>query len=226
MVTNANLHFNILTAIIDNGFAPSADQLANMLNASVEDIEQGLLTLQEYHGVVLHPNSFKVWVIHPFSLAPTHFYVQSETGEWWGNCAWCSLGVAAILKQDVLISTVIGGQTKPIQINIRDGAIVESNYCIHFPIPMQQAWDNVIYTCSTMLVFESESQVDEWCSQHNIPKGDVQPIDKIWAFAQAWYGNHLNPNWQKWTIQEAKELFDRFGLQHEVWALGNSEERF
>ena len=42
-------------------------------------------------------------------------------------------------------------------IAIRDGKIVESNYYIHFPIPMQNAWDNVIYTCSTMLLFENEN---------------------------------------------------------------------
>ena len=45
---------------------------------------------QEYHGVVLHSNEPKIWVLHPFSLAPTNFYVKSEKGEWWGNCAWCS----------------------------------------------------------------------------------------------------------------------------------------
>lgn len=226
MVTNANLHYTILTEIINTGYAPSSLDLAETLQVSIEDIEKGLLSLQAYHGVVLHPNSFKVWVIHPFSLAPTNFYVQTDAGEWWGNCAWCSLGIAALLKQNVTIFTTIGGQTEPIQIHTKDGKIVNSNYFIHFPIPMQQAWDNVIYTCSTMLVFETEQQIDTWSTVHNIPKGDIQPIEMIWEFAQAWYGNHLNPKWQKWTTQEAKQLFEKFGLTHKTWTIENSEERF
>ena len=37
-----------------------------------------LYDLQEYHGVVLHPNEPRVWVLHSFSLAPTSFYVRRK----------------------------------------------------------------------------------------------------------------------------------------------------
>ncbi|MBD0294044.1 MAG: hypothetical protein ICV84_02415, partial [Flavisolibacter sp.] len=73
MVTNGNLHYTILKYIIDNGFAPDVETLSEMLKAKGSEVEQGLYALQEYHGVVLHPNEPKVWVIHPFSLAPTNF---------------------------------------------------------------------------------------------------------------------------------------------------------
>jgi hypothetical protein len=49
-----------------------------------------------------------------------------------------------------------------------------------------------------------------------IPKGDVQPISKIWEFSKEWYGNHLNPNWQKWTSEEAAQIFEKFGLVSET----------
>ena len=202
------------------------EDLSKLLKKSKEEIVEGLHNLQEYHGVVLHPNEPKIWVIHPFSLAPTNFYVQSQKGEWWGNCAWCSLGVAALLKEDVKISTSIGGETKRIEINIINGEIQEKNYLIHFPIPMKNAWDNVIYTCSNMLIFENEQQVEIWSKKHNIPKGDIQPIENIWNFSKKWYGNHLDPNWNKWTMEEAKELFKEFELDNEIWHLGDSTERF
>lgn len=179
MITNSNLHYSIIRGIIDNGFAPSVEDLAETLKADKEDIIKGLYELQEYHGVVLHPNEPKVWVIHPFSLAPTNFYVKSNKGEWWGNCAWCSLGVVALLKDDVKITTTVVAETNQIEINIINGEIQEKNYYIHFPIPMKNAWDNVIYTYSNMLIFENEQQVDEWTKKHNIPKGDIQPIEKI-----------------------------------------------
>ncbi|PWL38711.1 hypothetical protein DKG77_10715 [Flagellimonas aquimarina] len=226
MVTNSNLHYSIIKGIIDNGFAPSVEDLSKTLKAAKEDIENGLKDLQEYHGVVLHPNESKVWVIHPFSLAPTNFYVRTKNKEWWGNCAWCSLGVAALLKDDVKITTTIGAETKQIEINIISGVIQEKNYFIHFPIPMKNAWDNVIYTCSNMLVFENEQQIDNWTRKHNISKGDIQPIEKIWNFSKKWYGNHLNPKWTKWTIEEAKEMFREFELNGRIWKLDDSTERF
>ena len=226
MITNSNLHFTILQEIIDNGFAPNVSELSKILSATENEIIKGLHDLQEYHGVVLHPNEPKVWVIHPFSLSPTNFYVKTQNGEWWGNCAWCSLGVAALLKDDVKIITTIGAETKQIEINIIDGEIQEKNYFIHFPIPMKNAWDNVIYTCSNMLVFENETQIEEWTKKHNISKGDIQPIEKIWNFSKKWYGNHLNPNWKKWTIEEEKEIFNEFDLKNKIWQLEDSNERF
>lgn len=186
------LHYTIIKHIIDTGYAPKVNHLANLLRMSEEDLITALINLQDYHGVVLHPKSHEIWVIHPFSLAPTNFLVSSASGEWWGNCAWCSLGLAALLKQDVTIRTTIGANGRQVIIHIKDGEIVESNYYIHFPIPMQNAWDNVIYTCSTMLLFENESQIDIWCHRHNIPKGDIQPIRKIWEFSKVWYGNDPN----------------------------------
>ena len=226
MVTNATLHHTILRGIIDQGYAPTVPELSKMLNASPEIVIQGLYELQAYHGVVLHPNEPKVWVIHPFSLAPTNFYVTSAKGSWWGNCAWCSLGIAALLEVDVTISTRIGAETKPITIHIIDGEILEKNYLIHFPIPMAKAWENVIYTCSNMLVFEDVNQVKLWTQQHRIPLGDIQPIEKIWHFSKKWYGHHLNPDWKKWTAAEAKQLFLEFGLVDEIWQLESSKERF
>jgi hypothetical protein len=226
MITTSNLHYTIIREIIDNGFAPSVEDLSKILNADEDDVIKGLYDLQEHHGVVLHPNETKIWVIHPFSLAPTNFYVKSKKGEWWGNCAWCSLGVAALLKVDVKIITTIGAETKQIEINIIHGEIQEKNYYLHFPIPMKNAWDNVIYTCSNMLVFENEQQINAWSKKHKIPKGDVQPIEKIWNFSKKWYGNHLNPEWKKWTKEEAKQLFQEFDLENKIWQVDESNERF
>lgn len=226
MVTNSNLHYTLLRRIIDKGFAPNADELAVLLNTDRQSVIKGLYDLQEYHGVVLHPNEPKVWVIHPFSLAPTNFYVKTRKGEWWGNCAWCSLGMAALLNDNVKITTTIGAETKQVEINIIDGDIQEKNLYIHFPIPMTQAWDNVIYTCSNMLVFETIEQVDTWTKKHNIPKGDIQPIEKIWNFSKKWYGNHLNPEWTKWTIDDAKKIFAEYELNDKIWNLGESKDRF
>lgn len=226
MVTHGLLHHTILKFIVDYGYAPEIHELAARLKISEEATAHALDDLQAYHGVVLHPNSHKIWVVHPFSLAPTNFVVRTTTQHWWGNCAWCSLGVAALLNQDCTITTVLGAEGQQMTLHIQNGHLLETDYVVHFPIPMVKAWDNVIYTCSTMLLFEQETQVEDWCKQHRIAKGDVQPLQNIWEFSKVWYGNHLNPDWHKWTNAEAHQIFTRFGLTHPIWEIPVSDGRF
>ena len=95
MITHGILHHTILEHIIREGHAPTLTTIAKTLQISEQDAQVALIALEEYHGVVLHPDKTKIWVIHPFSLAPTPFLVRTESGTWWGNCAWCSLGAAA-----------------------------------------------------------------------------------------------------------------------------------
>ena len=101
-----------------------------------------------------------------------------------------------------------------------------SDLVVHFPIPMTRAWDNVVYTCSTMLLFKDEAGVDEWSARHRIARGDVQPVRKVLELARRWYGEHLRPDWTKKTVAEARVIFDELGFGHAVWSLPAEEGRF
>ncbi len=225
-LTGSALHHAILRHIVDTGRAPDATALAAHFDQPRPALEAGLRRLADDHGVVLHPNSTRIWVAHPFSLAPTNFLVRRGSDIWWGNCAWCSLGIAALLGGNVTITTTLGAHDQPVTINITDAAISPDSLLVHFPVAMKHAWDNVIYTCSTMLVFDSETAIDAWCARHGIAKGDVQPIEKVFRFAQVWYGRHLDADCRKWTADEARAIFARFGLTGPIWDIPTSAARF
>lgn len=95
--TLAELHYAIIRHVLDRAHAPTRLALASELGVDPETVRQGLEALQANHGVVLHPHQPEVWVLHPFSSAPTPFAVRHAHRLWWGNCAWCSLGIAALL---------------------------------------------------------------------------------------------------------------------------------
>ena len=225
-LNHATLHYQLLKATIERGFAPSVAELAVYFDRSEEDLKNALQALQEYHGVVLHPHNSEVWVVHPFSMAPTNFVVRKDDKAWWGNCAWCSFGAAALLGGKVSVETVLGANGRHVTLRIEDDRLLDTDYVVHFPVRMVDSWNNVVYTCSTMLLFEDEAAVDAWSVRHNIAKGDIQPAAHVFDFARVWYGNHLDPDWQKWTQEEAQELFDRFELKGPIWALSGSSERF
>jgi len=227
MISKSKLHHAIITAVIDNGSYPDLSTLCRVLNTGKEEMSRALAELQEYHGIALHPDGTKVWAIHPFSLSPTNFIVQSKLKEWWGCCAWCSLGIAALLEEEVTIMTSIGAkQQEQVTLHIDNGNPRESSYLVHFPIPMKNVWDNVIDACSKILLFNNEEEIDEWTSRHDIPKGDVQPVQKIWNLSRDWYKDHLSPEWTKSTIEEAQSMFTKHQLSHPVWNLEGLNGRF
>jgi hypothetical protein len=224
--TGARLHHAILCDIVDRGRAPTVNELARRFASSDEAIRKALRRLADDHGVVLHPHDDEVWVAHPFSLAPTGFLVRRDEREWWGNCAWCSLGIAALVGGPVTITTTLGANDSQVNIRVDDGEVDTPDLLVHFPIPMTRVWNNVIYACSMMLVFDSEAKIDSWCARHGIAKGDVRPIGTVARFAADWYGRHLDPDWHKWTVSEARALIDRHGLSGPIWALPSEDGRF
>ncbi|CAM5398610.1 alkylmercury lyase family protein [Rhodanobacter lindaniclasticus] len=225
-MNNASLHEAIITFFLGNQRAPTVSELAARFRCDEAAARAGLRALAEYHGAVLHPNSDEIWVVHPFSTAPTTCVVRSGARAWWGNCAWCSLGLAHLAGGTATIETRIGALDDHVTIRIENGKLLDADYVVHFPLPMRKAWDNVIHTCSIMLMFRDEAQVDAWCATRGIPKGDVRPIGQIWNFAIEWYGRHADADWAKWSAREAVGLFRRHGLTGPIWALSEEAERF
>lgn len=104
-LNKSSLHFAVIDTFLKQGFAPTLGELAERFDVSVEEMRAALRALQDYHGIVLHPHNEEIWVAHPFSTVPTGFLVSSGGREWWGNCAWCSLGLAALAESPVTITT-------------------------------------------------------------------------------------------------------------------------
>ncbi len=225
-LSKISLHHVILRTLVDRGYAPTREELAAHFGVGMEDIAGALSELQDYHGVVLHPHCQEVWLIHPFSTAPTNFLVRLEDRSWWGNCAWCSLGIAALLGGNgVCIDSSLGAEGTPVSVHV-DGGRVREKLLVHFPVPMAHVWDNVIYADSTVLLFETDAQIDAWAKRHRIPRGDSQPIQRVYELGAAWYRHHLEGDWHKWTVSEAIDIFTRLGLGGRIWELPLSAERF
>ena len=96
------------------------------------------------------------------------------------------------------------------------------------PFRMRHVWDNVIYTCSTMLLFESEAKIDDWCNRHRIPKGSVQPLSRVFELAKGlvWPARVTFPPWKKWSSEEAQAIFEKFGLTGPTWDIPTNAARF
>jgi hypothetical protein len=223
---HGTLHAAILRHFVAEQRAPTVAELAAAFAQPVAVLRQALRALADYHGVVLQPNSDEIWVAHPFAAAPTTFVVNVGERRWWGNCAWCSFGLARLAGGSGTITTTLGGLGETATLRFAGDRLLDDGFVVHFPVPMARAWDNVVYTCSVMLLFRDAASVDAWSASRGIDRGDVRPAAQIWRFAGEWYGRHLDDDWRKWTVDEAAAIFRRHGLDGPIWALPGAATRF
>ena len=223
----SQLHYRLIRGLIDTGACLTNSDLANQLSLPVEQVEQLPRSLADIHGVVLHPHTCEPWIIHPFSLTPTINWIEAQRASWWAPCVWCALGVATLVGGDVRIQTRYGAESEPLVISAIDGEPTGfEDVLVHFAIPPARAWDNVHQHCSMVLPFHSEKAIDDWCKRHRLPRGEVVPLHQVARLANSWYAFHSDPEWRKWSIEEAHDIFYQTGLRSHFWDLGARSGKF
>lgn len=220
------LHHLIITGLIDNCRCPTTEELRHVSGVSAVQVREALHVLEESHCVVLHPYSDRVWVVHPFSVTPTHTYVQKGKKGWWAPCIWCALGVAELVKGDVIIHARIGGKEEPVAISVVDGVPQTNALYAHFAVPPVAAWNNVHHHCAMLLPFKSETDIDAWSTMHGLERGKAVPIQQAATLARKWYDGHAGRNFQKWTIPQAQQIFHDAGLQEAFWSIKSGAKNF
>jgi hypothetical protein len=211
------LHYHLISHVVETGHAPGFAQLAARAGMSERVTEQALKELAEIHGVILVPNSLKVWSLHPFALIPTSFWVSSVQGGWWANCAWCALAIGAALKAGVNISASHGAEAERLEFRIDRGVASRDDLLLHFPYPPEKWWENPYCPCGNILFFTSESGIDEWCARHGHPKGSILDIKTGIRLAELWFGDYASADWHRKTPAQAAEIFSELRLDASFW---------
>ncbi|HKA89210.1 MAG TPA: organomercurial lyase [Haliangiales bacterium] len=224
LAIDGRVHAAIIGSILDKGFAPTTEELADALGATAGDVAASLGRLADNHGLVLQPGRPEVWIIHPFYLSPANVWVAGPTRGWWAPCLWCGLGVAS-LAGDVDLHARIGGETDPVAIAVRNGR-VDASLVVHFAFPPRVAWDNVVHWCASVQPFRSADDVDGWCARHRLPRGAVHTLAQVADLARRWYGGYRSPTWKKWSNVEAQAIFRAAGLTGPFWDVPVRDERF
>ena len=70
-----------------------------------------------------------------------------------------------------------------------------------------------------MLLFRSEEEMGSWCAATGEPRGEVLPLAKVWALAQAWYGDRMHPDFRGRTPEQVQAIFARAGLVSAFWSV-------
>jgi hypothetical protein len=223
----SRLHYELVHGLVEQGACPTNAELSKTLGLSESEVEGQLRELAAIHGVVLHPHVCAPWVIHPFSTTPTLNWVAGDRGSWWAPCVWCAIGVAVVVGGRTTIHTRFGAESEPLVIDLEDGRLVRGEgIWVHFAIPPAHAWDNVHQHCSMVLPFRTTADIEKWCGRHGVRMGQAVRLTQVAKLARAWYGSHSSPEWKKWSVADAQEIFTQVGLTSDFWKLEAKEGKF
>lgn len=208
---------------IASGSPPTAAQQADSLGLSVDEVREARRRLADAHALVLD-EAAEVRIAHPLSAAPTGFAVEAAGRTFHGNCIWDSLAIPAMLKSDADISASCGDCQEPMEVRIEDGELVGSELSsdarvMHVAVPAARWWEDVVYTCKTILLFRDDDHVSRWCDRWRVTRGAAVPLAQGWLLAQKWYGNRMDPGWQPRSREEAQAILDGVGLTGSFWKL-------
>jgi Alkylmercury lyase len=70
-----------------------------------------------------------------------------------------------------------------------------------------------------MLLFRSEEHAGRWTQARGEALGAFMSPAQQWELARTWYHRRLEPDWRRFSTQEAHRIFEHIGLVGPFWDL-------
>jgi hypothetical protein len=137
---------HVYDQLLSGHAAPTIASTADALSVEPSEVRAGFERLAQARVLVLQQDSREIMMANPFSAVPTPFHVEAGGRNWWASCVWDALGILAMVKQDGRILTACGDCGEAMTLTIKGGALAESDGIIHFGLPAQHWWDNIVFT--------------------------------------------------------------------------------
>jgi hypothetical protein len=138
-------HF-VYSHFADTTLPPSVEETAAHFNISSEEAGEYYKELDNRHAFFLDPGTLNVRMAWPFSAIPTNFKVHANSRTYYANCAWDMLGIPALLKCDAVMDAKFTESNKPIQLEVNDGKVTNSELLVHFPLSFSHWYDDLVFT--------------------------------------------------------------------------------
>lgn len=126
--------------------APRLEETAIHFRLTREEAASVYEELHQRHALFLKPGTHEILMANPFSGVETAFKVHTRDRTYFANCAWDSLGIPATLHVDAEVETLCAQSGERIHIRVQDQQVENSDALVHFLVPFQAWYDDLIYT--------------------------------------------------------------------------------
>ena len=131
---------------VEQGRAPTTDEVAGATRATVDEVERGWRRLHDAHALVLNGGRTELRMANPFSAVPSAYRVQAGGRWWYANCAWDAFGICAALHVDGRIESSCADCGEAIGVGVRDERPDDESMLFHCLVPAQHWWEDIVFT--------------------------------------------------------------------------------
>jgi hypothetical protein len=202
------------------GHVPDRDELAAVAGIDSEDVEKAIVNLAAARHLALD-ESGNIAMAHPFTSLNLGFAVMGRRTLWWGGCAWDSFAISSLVPDEpsVLVATTCPACGRALAWNVTRSGPPDGEEVAHFLVPMDEVWDDVVFTCANQRLFCTTACVDAWLDRTGHEKGYLLDLATLWRLAHGWYAGRLDSPYRRRDPQTAKEYFRSVGLHGPFWGL-------
>jgi hypothetical protein len=143
---DTQLRLAICRHIADTGTAPTVADMVRTLGTSDPDIRDSYRRLYGKRVLVLQPDGESIRMVPPFSGVPTQHRVKVRGKQYFANCAWDALGIAAALHAEAEVCSRCEQSLEQLRFHVRQDGPEPEPCVIHFAVPAAHWWDDIVTT--------------------------------------------------------------------------------
>lgn len=130
----------------ETGRGPDPAEVARRTGAGAERVLDAYRGLRAQRVLVLEADGATIRMAPPFSGVPTQHVVQAGGVEYFANCAWDALGVAAALHQPAVVHSRCAQSGEPLRLEVGLQGPERCDWLFHCLVPAAKWWDDIVFT--------------------------------------------------------------------------------
>lgn len=136
----------IYHAIAGTTRVPAVAEVAERMGAPAAAVGEAFGRLYARRVLVLEPDGETIRMAPPFSGVPTQHRVHVDGRDYFANCAWDALGVAAALHEPGVVESRCEWSHEPIRMEVGLDGPASVDCVAHFAVPAVHWWKDIVYT--------------------------------------------------------------------------------
>lgn len=130
----------------ETGRPPRPEEVAEHVDADVQTVLESYPRLRAHRLLVLEEDGRSIRMASPFSGVPTQHLVEADGIQYFANCAWDALGIAAALHKPAVVHSRCEQSGEPFHLRVHSHGPEPSDWLFHCLVPAAQWWDNIVFT--------------------------------------------------------------------------------
>jgi hypothetical protein len=130
----------------ETGQRPSAGAVAARLGTDIKSVLSAYSKLRAQRVLALEPDGSSIRMAPPFSGIPTQHVVMANGRQYFANCAWDSLGIAAALQCPAMVYSRCEQSGEPLRLSVELEGPEPSSWLFHCLVPAAKWWDDIVFT--------------------------------------------------------------------------------